>query len=316
VAVGLPAQGSSFLATLGFAPESRWDSQSARKSSENEMRSPRHSGFHVRPITLIAAIVVAGLASIARSQEIAPTTAETNIVEELHPPEQNPLVWHIEAKRQFTNRGSVEEASKSTIRLEATPDGFISRVRVDLQFIDEKSGDALTPRLGDTKLRFGFHSLSLGKTSLSPLIETTFPTADPESVGGGKYQLSPGAELYVPLWEFGSDDHPERWKTSFETLIQQVNSVAGDPSRNDINYTRLEPELVAAWGQKLVLSLTPKLVFDWHREGRTGLMLELEGDWHFNRHWRLAVTLGKGLVNTDVPTGYQSKIEFSMRFNF
>ena len=73
---------------------------------------------------------------------------------------------------------------------------------------------------------------------------------------------------------------------------------------------------MAAWEQKLVLSLTPKLVFDWHQEGKTGWMLEVEGDWNFNRHWRLAVTLGKGLVNTDVPTGYQSKVEFSVRFNF
>jgi hypothetical protein len=281
------------------------------------MHSPPNSRLRVRPALLMtAAMLATGLASIAQSQEIAPTTAETNIVEELHPPEQNALVWHIEAKRQFTNRGSVEEASKSTIRLEATPDGFISRVRMDLQFIDGKNGDPLTPQLGDTKLRFGFHSLSLGKTSLSPFIETTFPTADPESVGNGKYQLSPGAEFYVPLWKFGSNDHPERWKTGLNTLIQQVVSVAGDPSRKDINYTRLEPELVAAWEEKLVLSLTPKLVLDWHDGEKTGFMLEVEGEWNFNRHWRLAVTLGKGLVNTDVPTGYQSKVEFSVRFNF
>jgi hypothetical protein len=281
------------------------------------MRPLQRSRLRVRPALLIAAAILVGTAApSARSQEISSTTNETAAVEEFRPAEAKDLRWHIELKRQFTDKGTVEEQSKSTVRLESTPNSFIARIRLDLQFVDKKNGDPATPQLGDTKLRFGFHSLAIGGSRLAPFIETTFPTADPESAGNGKYQLSPGAELYVPLRVFDRHGQLESWKIGSKILIQQVVSVAGDAARKDINYTRFEPELLAAWKKKLTLSLTPKFVFDWHQQEETGFMLELEGDWFFNRNWWIGVVLGKGIWNTDVPTGYGSKVEFSVRFNF
>jgi hypothetical protein len=83
-----------------------------------------------------------------------------------------------------------------------------------------------------------------------------------------------------------------------------------------LNYTRFEPELSAEWKRRFSLSLTTKFVFDWEQSETSGLMLELEGGWNFGRHWRAVVTLGKGLMDTSVPTGYAKKLEFSLRYNF
>ena len=181
--------------------------------------------------------------------------------------------------------------------------------------MDKKNGDPTSPRLGDLKLKLVSRSIPLDGTSLDPLFETTFPTAGPESLGHGKYQVSPGAELRVPLLASSEADQVARWNFSSKFLVQQVISVAGDEARKDIHYTKFEPELKAAWN-KLTLSLTPKVVFDWEQDGKSGGVLELEGGWNFNPHWSTVLTLGHGLWNTDLPSMYGKKLELSVRFNF
>jgi hypothetical protein len=134
--------------------------------------------------------------------------------------------------------------------------------------------------------------------ALAAVVETTFPSAQPESLGSGKYQLGPGVELLVPLSGANRGDVPRAWSTIFKPWIEQDFSVAGDESREDINYTKLELELKAEWRKKLILKLTPKFVFDWEQGAESGAVLELEGGWNWRR-WRTTLTLGHGLWNTD-----------------
>jgi hypothetical protein len=105
--------------------------------------------------------------------------------------------WHgrVELKRQNTSRGTEDESTKTTLRLETFFTGPVSLLRLDLQFPDEKtsfSGSPLDPRPGDTKLRVGFQPLRSGPYSLPSFVELTLPTADPETLGAGKVQLSCG----------------------------------------------------------------------------------------------------------------------------
>lgn len=278
---------------------------------------PHDSKLRQRWAVLVIAVFLELIATFdAQSQEMSSATNGAAPVQAVPPGKRTGFLWHVELKRQFTERGTPEESSRTTLRVEATPQSFVSLVRLDLPFVDEKNGNPTSPRLGDIKLKLVSRSIPLGGTRLNPLFETTFPTADPESLGNGKYQLAPGAELRVPLWAFGQERGRATWKVNSKFLVQQVVSVAGDEARQDINYTKFEPELKAAWREKLTLQLTPKLVFDWHLGGEAGAVLELEGGWSFSRRWRTTLTLGHGLWNTDLPTMYGKKVEWTLRFNF
>ncbi len=101
----------------------------------------------------------------------------------------------IELKRQATNRGTPEETTKTQLKTDAYLDGFVSLLRLEVPFPDEKTdfeGDPFNPRLGDIKVRTGFRPFHIDEIPVSTFLEVTFPTADPESLGSGKYQLTAG----------------------------------------------------------------------------------------------------------------------------
>jgi hypothetical protein len=270
--------------------------------------------FRWRLVMLTAVMFAAG--STADAQPSAIDSA-TNAISPVQPPVEDApkLNWGLELKRQFTDRATPQESSRTTVRMEVTPQDFsLSLVRVDVPFVDKKNGDAFGPRLGDLSTKLVSRRISWRGLRLDGTFETTFPSAQPQSLGNGKYQLGPGFDLIFPLLNAGQDAARD-WQMKFDLFTKQVFSVAGDSDFKDINYTRAEPGLMAVWRGKLLLGLTPKLVYDWEQD-QSGAVIELESDWNINRHWRLDLVLGHGLWNTSVPTGYESKIEFSVRYNF
>ncbi len=111
--------------------------------------------------------------------------------------------YRFEYKRQFTDRGTPGENTRSNFRFEVLPDSLISLFRLDIPFIDSKQsfeGDITSPRLGDLKIRLGFRRFAFIGLPLSFFLENTFPTSDPSSLGNGKDQLSPGVETIVPFF--------------------------------------------------------------------------------------------------------------------
>ncbi len=222
----------------------------------------------------------------------------------------SPLLGRVELRRQNTNRGDPEEATKTTLRFEAFLTGTVTRVRLDLQFPDEKTdfeGDPFQPQFGDIKVRVYFRPFQVGTTRLSSDVEVTFPTADPSSAGSGKYQLSaaihsvPGA----PDFTLASGRHQVR----YEWLVRQTVSVAGDTDRKDINTTKPELALRDTIGTRYWLKLTFKPVVDWTQDAKTGADLDLEGGWNASRYWRFSLIVGTRLWGEGVPGTYDSKIE-------
>ena len=87
------------------------------------------------------------------------------------------------------------------------------------------AGDPSNPRLGDVKVRVGFRAVSVRGRPLASFFELTLPTASPESLGSGKYQLSVGLRTRLPLaWREGASGQ------FFSAQIQQVASIAGNVS--------------------------------------------------------------------------------------
>jgi hypothetical protein len=220
----------------------------------------------------------------------------------------------IELKRDGTSRGTPEETSKTTLRIEGYPDGLVSLLRLDVPFPDGGQGGLLSspfsPEIGDLKIRTGFRPFHVIDLPISFFSDVTFPTATSASVGDGKYQLGPGFQTTLPISMFGI--LPSTHRLSFAPLAQQVVSVAGDAGRKNINYTKLELALKDVWREEYWLKLTLKPVMDWQQGGRTGSVVELEGGVRFSPSWEGWLMVGHRLWGGVVPTTYDTRLQIGI----
>ena len=223
----------------------------------------------------------------------------------------------IELKRQNTNRATPAESTNTTLRFERYFGGPVSLLRIDLPFPDDKtdfSGSPFDPHRGDLKVRVGFRAIQTGSVPLASFIEATFPTANPESLGTGKDQLSAAIETRVPVRALGS--RPVFENRTLSAQIRQVVSVAGDPAATNINYTKLELAIRGIWRGDYSAKLTAKPVVDWEHGATTGAVLELEGGWTFMHHWRALLMVGTRLWGPGVPSTYADRVELTIAYTY
>ena len=207
--------------------------------------------------------------------------------------------WHgrFQLRRENVDRATAEETTKTYVRSDSFVWGGLLSFQV--AFPDEKTdfaGSPFDPRLGDSKTRFRFAPVQVGGFGLSPFLEATFPTADSPESGGGKYQLSAGATLIAP-----KASHELRF------TLQQVNSVAGDETRADINYTKLDLSVRNTWqGNWLKVAVNTRV--DWEQNGKTGAVGEVELGRRFSPDWGLWLLAGGLLWGEGVKATYGSKL--------
>ena len=225
------------------------------------------------------------------------------------PDDPEPGGWHgrVQVRRDNVDRGTTEETTKTFVR----SDNFVwgGMLSFQVAFPDEKTdfwGSPFDPRLGDSKARFRFAPFSVGRLGISYFVEATFPTADPPELGTGKYQFSAGVSASTPMPLVV----PETMRASHElrltAQLQQVNSVAGDEARPDINYTKLDLSLRNTWRQHwLKLALNTRA--DWEL-GKTGAVGELEYGHRLTPDWSLWVLAGGLLWGEGVKATYGSKL--------
>jgi hypothetical protein len=227
-----------------------------------------------------------------------------------------PQRGNVELRRQDTDRGTEGQTSNTKLRFEAYPSGPLWMLRLDLPFPDDRSdflGSPFNPHLGDIQMRAATRPIEAVGLPVSAFLELTFPTANPDTLGQGKYQVSVGMETSVSVASFsvGSAIH----EISFAPLVQQVVSVAGDESRQDINYTRLELAVRDRW-KNYTLSLTLKPVVDWEQDGATGAVTELESQMRFGRGWMVALMLGHRIWGGSIPSTYGTRVELTLGRRF
>jgi len=269
---------------------------------------------------LAYAFVALALAPVCAPAQQAPYSADT----EQHPEKSDLLAfakgWHgrIELTRQNTAHGTPGESTQTKLRIDTILHGTINLFRIDLPFPDDKTtfaGDPFNPRPGDLKTRIGFAPFRAGGYSFPSFIEATFPTANPESLGSGKYQLSAALRMLAPidLPVARPADHEAR----FEGQVQQVNSVAGDPDTKDINYTKFELTLNDTWRGTYTFKLKFKPAVDWRQNGLTGSVGEVEGGLFFRRDWRAWLMLGHRVTGpSGIPSTYSDRIEIGIARKF
>jgi len=223
-------------------------------------------------------------------------------------PEPSSDGWHgrVQVRRENVDRGTSEETTKTFVRW----DNFVwgGMLSFQVAFPDEKTdfgGSPFDPRLGDSKARFRFAPFTAGRFEMSYFIEATFPTANPQSLGAGKYQLSAGATGTTDL------PVPEAMKAShelkFTSQLQQTNSVAGDDAAADINYTKLDLSLRDTWGPHWV-KIALNMRADWEQGGKTGAVGELQYGRRVSPEWGVWAQLGALLWGEGVKATYGTKV--------
>jgi hypothetical protein len=212
----------------------------------------------------------------------------------------------VELKRQATSRGTPEETTKTNLKFDYFPhEGAVSLLRLELPFPDEKptfGGSVFDPDFGDAKMRVGFRALEVLSRPTTSFVEMTLPTANPESQGTGKYQVSAGAKM--------------RFARAFSVQVQQVASFAGDAARDDISQTKFELEWREIWPGGHYGKATAKPVVNWVGEAESGAVLELEGGWVVDARWTLALLAGGRLWGEGVPSTYDTRVELKALWRY
>jgi hypothetical protein len=202
----------------------------------------------------------------------------------------------VQVRRENVDRATTEETTKTFVRSDNSVWGGMLSFQV--AFPDAQtdfSGSPFDPRLGDSKTRFRFAAFSRARYTLSTFIEATFPTADPGELGAGKYQFSAGATAFT-----GTD------RIRYTAQLQQINSVAGDEARADINYTKLDLSLRRMWEDKwLKFALNTRA--DWEL-GTTGAVGEIEYGQRLGPEWGVWGMLGHLLWGEGVKATYGTKL--------
>jgi len=224
----------------------------------------------------------------------------------------------FELKRQNTSRGTPEESTKTTLRVERFLDGPVEAIRLDFAFPDEKQdfdGSPLNPRLGDIKARLRFRPLKGNGYSIPSFVEASFPTAHPDSLGSGKYQLSAGIRIVAPVTAAFLD--PSRHTLRLEAEVEQVNSIGGDSSRKDIAHTKFELTAYDIWRETYTAKLKLKPAVDWEADGRTGAVAEVEGGVFFARDWRAWIMFGRRVWGpSGIASTYDTRVELGAARTF
>ena len=164
-----------------------------------------------------------------------------------------------------------------------------------------------TPRLGDIKFRLVARTRDWNGMPWSPRMEVTLPTANPESLGGGKLQLMVGARTSGKLEPLDSVTQKFTWGV----LLQQTVSLAGDPATKDVNNTKFELEALDTWASGWSLKFTLKPTVDWVMDGEVGGVGELEGGVRLRDGWRLALMAGARAWGPAVAGTYGKRLELT-----
>lgn len=260
--------------------------------------------FYFLVVLFIFMVLVSGMAKADDNDLLVGAAGDANKVKQR---------GRIELKRDDTNRGTSEETTKTSLKISTFLDGPVSMLRLELPFPDEKTdfwGNPFNPHMGDIKTRMGFKAILFYGIPLSSFIEVTFPTANPEDLGAGKYQLSGGLRASTQLFESLIMSMPH--KLSFDSQIQQVVSVAGDANRKNINYTKFEIGLKSVWQKQYWVKLTAKPVLDWEQDAKTGAVAELEVGWNINRHWDAWIMGGTRMWGEGVPSTYGERLSIGV----
>lgn len=171
------------------------------------------------------------------------------------------IVGRAQLSGEFRDRRDGSVQFENVARVDV-PLGERVLLRADLPFLrldSQTSGSTSVTGFGDLSVRLGGQVWRTPGFTVLAGGDIIFPTAGSSELGRGKYQVGPGIAASIPVPELNSVVFPS---------FQHITSVGGDPSRNDVNYTRSRTSLDTPWlNNQMVDQLRTKPVHRLDPEG-------------------------------------------------
>ena len=107
-----------------------------------------------------------------------------------------------------------------------------------------------------------------------------------------------------------------RLRSLFITLIQDVNSIGGDPSRRDIHFMQVQSAVNTIWSERWWTTASMTWDMDWNNNRKTTMNLLGEIGHRFDNHWNVFAGPGVGVVGKDTFFGLDWTVQAGVRWVF
>ncbi len=210
----------------------------------------------------------------------------------------------------LTNGVRVDSAV-ATVRVPLTPNYFV-QVAMPYAWADSNQSNAFPLRgAGDMIMRMGGRIYSSENIALFVGADVSFPTASERQLGTGKYMIGPGGGVAVPLAKLNS---------LFLLIATENHSIGGDPSRNDVHFTRIQPAINTIWSKRVWTLVAMAWDINWNNSGKwsnggkQSLNMLAEVGYQFVDQWSVFAGPGVGLAGRDTPTGVDWGVQAGIRW--
>jgi len=206
----------------------------------------------------------------------------------------------------FTNNLRLDNAT-AEVRVPITPN-LLMRVSMPYVWADlDQPRGSTANGTTDMTVRMGGRLYASPNVALFVGLDALFPTAAKNELGTGKYLLGPGGGVAVPL---------PRARSLFFTLVQDFNSVGGDPSRSKIHYLQVQPAVNTIWSERWWSTASMIWTMDWNNNRKTTMNLVGEVGHRFDEHWNVFAGPGVGVMGKDTRLGLDWTVQAGVRWVF
>jgi hypothetical protein len=211
------------------------------------------------------------------------------------------------ANSTFSNSNLRFNTVNAEVRLPITPN-WIVRATMPYVWADlDQTNGFTTNGASDMTVRTANRLYASPNVALLIGTDVTFPTGSNDRLSAGKYTLGPGGAVAVPL---------ARLRSLFFTLVQDFNSVGGDPSRRDIHFMRVQSAVNTILSERWWTLASMTYYVDWNNNQKTTMNLLGEVGHRFDNHWNVFVGSGAGVAGKDAPFGIDWQVLAGVRWVF
>ena len=107
-----------------------------------------------------------------------------------------------------------------------------------------------------------------------------------------------------------------RIRSLFFAMVEDFNSIGGDPSRTHLHYTRFKPSVNTIWAERWWTEASLFWYADWVHHRKTTMNLQAEVGHRLNAHWALFVDAGGGVLGRDSFLGLDWFVQVGVRWVF
>lgn len=199
------------------------------------------------------------------------------------------------------------DTATAVIRLPLTPNWFFQVTMPYVWADPNRPRGSTVDGTSDMTVRTGGRLYASENVALFIGTDVSFPTASETQLGTGKYTLGPGGGVAAPL---------PRLRSLFFTLVQDFNSVGGDPSRADLHFMQVQSGLNTIWSERWWTTAFMTWDIDWNNERKTTMNLLGEAGHRFDKHWNVFAGAGAGVVGKDTFLGLDWTVQAGLRWVF